>query len=191
MGRKIRGGYSAGKDCGVIYKKLALADVVLIVPQPARDERGYFVRLLDRAEMREHGLQTEYTQESLAFNALRGTLRGLHYQTGQYAETKLIRCTKGKIFDVVVDVRPTSPTYGRWISLTLDASEHGTLYVPKGFAHGYQTLVPEAEVAYKITPDYEASTAAGIHYADPTLNIPWPLPNPIVSDRDRGLPRFV
>ncbi len=172
----------------MIYKPLDLDDVLLICAERIADARGCFMRLIDRKELSERGLVHDFVQQSLAYNALPGTLRGLHYQLAPFGETKLILCTKGSLFDVLVDVRRNSPTFGKWTSIVLDAGAHATLYVPSGFAHGYQTLQPDTEVLYHITPEHEPAAAAGINYADPSLAIPWPIPNPIVSDRDRGLP---
>ncbi len=172
----------------MIYAPLALPGAMLITPERTEDARGYFMRLIDYTEMRERGLQTAFSQESVAFNEHAGTLRGLHYQLEPFAETKLVRCIRGRIYDVLVDLRRESSTFGRWTEVNLDAAAHATLYVPRGIAHGYQTLEPRTEVWYRITPRYEACAVAGIHYADPALAIPWPIADPIVSERDQRLP---
>jgi dTDP-4-dehydrorhamnose 3,5-epimerase len=153
------------------------------------DDRGWFVRVYDEDRFAEAGLCTAYPQHGEARNALRGTVRGLHFQTGAHAEVRLIRCTRGAVFDVLVDLRP-GPHYGRWQSFELSADVPRALYAPAGVAHGYQTLEDDTEMHYLISARYEPSAASGIAHNSPTLAIPWPLPITAISDRDRTLPPF-
>lgn len=166
----------------------ALPGVFRVLAEPVRDERGFFTRLWSAAEFARRGLFADFVEYSLAYNERAGTLRGLHYQDGAYAETKLVRCIRGRAYDVLVDVRPDSPAFGRWAAFQLDSREPVTLYVPPGVAHGYQTLADATEMEYAIAPAYEPAAARGVRYDDPALAIPWPLAEPIVSARDRALP---
>lgn len=160
----------------------------LIELEPIEDERGFFARTFCRRELAEHGIEIEIVQCNLSFNRQRGTLRGLHFQAEPWAEGKIISCTQGAIFDVIVDLRPQSPSYRRSFSTELDAVRRSLLYAPKGCAHGFQTLTSDAAVAYQMTEFYRPEAARGIRWNDPTLAIPWPLPDPIVSERDAALP---
>jgi len=188
LGWQIRRRDPAFDGVAVTFRALGLAGVVLIEPEFHRDHRGFFARLLASDELQANGLATNYCQEAIAHNAARGTIRGLHYQVPPYAETKIVRCVRGAAYDVVVDIRAASASFGRWISVELDAEMRQGLYIPTGFAHGYQTLEPGTELHYKIVPGYEPSAARGVHYADPTLAIPWPISPAIISDRDLNHP---
>ncbi|AOO80387.1 dTDP-4-dehydrorhamnose 3,5-epimerase [Bosea vaviloviae] len=152
------------------------------------DERGFFARRFCAATFADHGLETDFVQRSVSYNARRGTLRGLHFQAPPHAETKIVRCTRGSIFDVIVDLRAKSPTFGRWHAETLTADNHIALYVPKGFAHGFQTLEDVTEIDYEITPAYVPGFARGVRFDDKELGIEWPISSAILSDRDRNLP---
>jgi len=174
----------------MIYRHLEFPEVVLIEMEPIEDARGFFARSFDREEMLANGLASAFEQENLARNAHRGTLRGLHYQREPHGETKLVQCVHGRIFDVVVDIRRQSVNYGRWISVVLDARRPQSLYIPPGFAHGYQTLVDASDVYYHITPAFVQRSASGISAFSPRLGIPWPLEVTAVSDRDRSHPEF-
>jgi len=162
----------------------------LIDIEPFCDTRGFFSRVYCEDEFTERGLKTHYPQCSVSFNRLRGTLRGLHYQIAPHEETKQVRCTRGAIFDVIVDIRPASSTYGQWFGVTLTEDNHRTLYIPAGFAHGFQTLVDDTEVYYQISTRYAPDAARGIVWDDPILGIDWPVENPIINDRDRSYPRL-
>ena len=155
------------------------------------DHRGFFARTFCSEEFRAHGLASEFVQQSISFNVRKGTLRGLHYQAGPHAETKLIRCTAGGVFDVLVDLRRSSPTFGRWHAETLTADNHHMLYIPVGCAHGFQTLEEGSEVLYEITPAFVPDAARGLAHDDPAMGIDWPLPNPVLSAADQGRPRLV
>ena len=164
---------------------------VLVVEVEARtDERGLFGRTWCADEARAHGLCPHFAQCSVSFNRIRGTLRGLHFQTAPYAETKLVRCTAGAIVDVVVDLRPDSPTFRRWVAEELTAENRRALYVPEGCAHGYITLEADTEVMYLTSEFYAPGSARGVRFDDPAFNIQWPIPAMLVSDADRTWPLF-
>jgi dTDP-4-dehydrorhamnose 3,5-epimerase len=167
-----------------------LAGVLQIAYERVADERGWFVRVYDEDAFAARGLCVRYPHHAQAWNVRAGTIRGLHWQAGPYAETKVIRCIRGAAFDVLVDVRVESPTYGRWAGFELHPDSHG-LYVPAGIAHGYQTTAPETELHYLLSERYHPESARGITYESPELAIPWPLAPAAISDRDRALPPFV
>ena len=152
------------------------------------DERGAFARRFCADAFREHGCESDFVQRSFSFNARAGTLRGMHFQAPPHLEAKIVRCTRGAIFDVMVDLRAGSASYGRWYGEELSADNRVMLYVPKGFAHGFQTLADDTEVDYEITPAYAPGFSRGFRFDDPLLNIAWPLETVIVSDRDKALP---
>lgn len=154
------------------------------------DERGYFARTFAADAFRERGLCSVFPQCSVSYNHRAGTLRGLHWQAEPHAEAKLVRCTRGRIFDVIVDLRPDEPTYGRWFATELAAATGLQLYVPEGCAHGFQTLEDGSEVSYQISVPYAPEAARGCHHASPALGIAWPRPVRVISDRDRELPAF-
>jgi dTDP-4-dehydrorhamnose 3,5-epimerase len=162
--------------------------ITLLEPEPIADERGTFARIYDEAAMRNAGLVTHYPEHSIAMNPRAGTLRGLHYQLGAVPEAKIVRCTQGRIYDVVVDLRRASATFGQWSAFTLDAAGGCALFIPPGCAHGYQTLEPDTAVIYMISAPYEPAGARGVNHADPRFAIPWPLPVSIISARDSALP---
>jgi dTDP-4-dehydrorhamnose 3,5-epimerase len=168
-----------------------IAGVHVVELEEHVDERGSFARTWCRDEMAAAGLAVELAQCSLSRNRRAGTLRGLHFQRAPHEEAKLIRCTRGGIFDVAVDLRPGSPTRGRWFGVELDPLEGRALYVPEGCAHGFQTLVDDSDVAYMISVTYAPNASAGIRWDDPTLAIAWPVAaERTISERDRALPLF-
>lgn len=155
------------------------------------DERGFFARTWCESELSAAGLDTSVAQCSLSRNPQAGTLRGMHFQSAPHAETKIVRCTRGAIFDVIVDLRRESPTHGRWFGLELSAMRANALYVPKGFAHGFQTIVDESDVFYMISVPYEPSAGAGVRWDDPEFGIEWPAaPNRTINDKDRSWPDY-
>jgi len=166
-------------------------DVWLIHLEPARDARGFFARTFCVREFTERGLETNYPQHSISFSARKGTLRGMHHQREPHAEVKLVRCIKGIIWDVIVDIRSDSPTYRRWQGFELSDSNRHQLYIPKGFAHGFQTLSNDVEVNYLISEEYMAEAACGIRYNDPAFDIVWPLPVTEITERDLHWPNFI
>jgi dTDP-4-dehydrorhamnose 3,5-epimerase len=160
----------------------------IIVPEPSIDERGLFTRLFDVEAFRAHDLPTEFVQASTSYNSRRCTLRGLHYQAEPHAEGKLVRCTAGAIFDVIVDMRQGSPSFGRWQSFELNHENRLTLFVPPGFAHGFETLDDDTEIYYQMTRSHVPAAERGIVWNDPDLAIAWPLRPAVMSERDRALP---
>lgn len=174
----------------MLFTKTTLDDCVLIQPEPVRDERGSFSRTFCTETFAANGLESGFVQHSRSFNLRKGTLRGMHYQAEPHTEAKLVTCLKGGIFDVVIDLRPHSPTFRRWQGFELTATNQHQLFIPRGFAHGFQTLEDESEVFYLISNFYEPSAARGVHHADPAFSIPWPLPVAVISERDRGWPVF-
>jgi dTDP-4-dehydrorhamnose 3,5-epimerase len=154
------------------------------------DERGFFARTWCQRELAEHGLNTNVVQANMSYNARRGTLRGLHYQVAPYAETKLVRCTRGAIYDVIVDLRPDSATYKRWIGVELTADNRRALYVPEGFAHGFVTLEDNTDVMYQVTAFFTPGAESGLRYDDPAFGIAWPIPVAVISEKDRSWPSF-
>jgi dTDP-4-dehydrorhamnose 3,5-epimerase len=169
----------------------ALARVVVVELEEHVDDRGSFARTWCREEMARAGLSRELAQCSLSRNRRAGTLRGLHFQHPPHEEAKLVRCTRGAIFDVAVDLRPGSPTRGHWVGVELDSESGRALYVPEGCAHGFQTLVDDTEVAYMISTPYVPEAAAGVRWDDPNLAITWPAAEDrTISERDRALPGY-
>ena len=162
--------------------------VILIENDPVRDERGSFVRTFCAREMAAHGINPSLAQTSLSFNTKRGTLRGMHFQRYPATEDKLVGCVRGAIFDVMVDVRFGSPTFGHWLGYELSDVNHCQLFAPKGIAHGFQALVDHSVVTYQIAQFYEAEKTAGVRFNDPAIGIRWPLPPTVVSERDVNLP---
>ena len=152
------------------------------------DERGFFARSWCAREFAAQGLDQHLVQCNVSFNKLKGTLRGLHYQTPPHAEVKLVRCTKGSLFDVIVDLRKDSPTYLNWFGVGLSGRNHRMLYVPKLFAHGFQTVEDDTEIFYQMSEFYEPAAAKGIRWSDPRLAISWPLANRIISTKDQENP---
>lgn len=162
-----------------------LKDAYIIEPEKFEDERGFFARSWCEKEFKEHGLNPNLVQCNISFNKKKGTLRGMHLQIAPFAEAKLVRCTRGAIYDVIVDVRPDSETYKQWIGVELTAENHKALYVPEGFAHGFQTLVDNTEVFYQMSEFYAPECARGFRWNDPTFNINWPEQISAISVRDR------
>jgi dTDP-4-dehydrorhamnose 3,5-epimerase len=174
----------------VIFTATAIPGAWLVDPEPLEDERGFFARTFCRREFAARGLEVDVAQASFAWNREPGTLRGLHYQAPPHAEAKLVRCTRGAIFDVVVDLRPESAAYKQHLAVELSAGNRRQLYVPPGCAHGYLTLEAGTEVAYQMSEFHHPESARGVRFDDPTFGIAWPLVVEVVSERDRGWPRF-
>ncbi|HLK88471.1 MAG TPA: dTDP-4-dehydrorhamnose 3,5-epimerase family protein [Polyangia bacterium] len=174
----------------MIFTPTPLEGVVLIVPQRMEDDRGFFARLTCQREMAEHGLDPTVVQRSVSYNRLRGTLRGMHYQLAPHQENKLVSCLSGAIYDVVVDLRPGSPTHRRWYGATLTPEGMEALFVPRGCAHGFITLADETRVHYEISDFHHAESARGVRYDDPAFGIAWPLAPVVIADRDRSYPAY-
>ncbi len=172
------------------FTKLDLRDAFLVELEKHGDHRGFFARLWCQKEFEEHGLVPHVVQANISFSTLKGTIRGLHYQEEPFAETKFIRCVKGAIFDVIIDIQPDSPTFMKWFSIELTAENHKMLYVPKGYAHGFQSIETDTEVTYLVSEFYTPHAEGGIRYDDPAFGIQWPLPVAEISDKDRNWPGF-
>ena len=174
----------------MIFVETKLAGAYIIEPERQADERGFFARTFCSDAFAERGLATDFPQCNISFNAERGTLRGMHYQEPPHAEAKLVRCTMGAIHDVIVDLRPDSPTFKQWVAVELSAKSRWMLYIPEGFAHGFLTLTDSSEVFYQISERYRAASARGVRYDDPAFGIDWPGPVRVISEKDRNLPRL-
>jgi dTDP-4-dehydrorhamnose 3,5-epimerase len=173
----------------VIFTPTPLAGAVVIDVEPRGDERGFLARTYCEREFREHGLAMPIVQSNTIHNPAAGTLRGMHYQQAPHGEIKLLRCTRGAIFDVIVDLRPDSPTRLQWFGVELTADARRLLYVPEGFAQGYQTLADDSEVFYEMSHEYVPDAARGVRWDDPALAIDWPpAQRRIISQRDREWP---
>jgi dTDP-4-dehydrorhamnose 3,5-epimerase len=162
----------------------------LIEIQLITDERGFFARSFCADEFQQHGLNPNFVQCNVSFTSQRGTIRGMHYQIHPYAETKLVRCTQGAIYDVIVDLRPDSPTFKEWVGMELTADNHRMFYIPHGCAHGLQTLADNTEVLYQMAGNYHVEAARGVRWNDPSFGIEMPLPVSIINDRDRDYADF-
>jgi dTDP-4-dehydrorhamnose 3,5-epimerase len=171
------------------FQQTLLTGAYVIDPERHLDERGFFARTFCAQEFEKHGLEPAAAQCSVSFSRRRGTLRGLHYQAPPPAEVRLVRCTRGRVFDVIVDLREASETCLQWFATELSAENGRQLYVPEGFAHGFQTLEDECEVSYQMSTVYAPDRTGGIHYASPSVAIDWPLPVSVISDRDSALER--
>jgi dTDP-4-dehydrorhamnose 3,5-epimerase len=172
----------------MLFHPLAIEGAFQITIETVRDERGFFARTFCSERFSKHGLETNFLQRSISYNTRRGTLRGLHYQVEPHTETKIVRCMRGAVFDVIVDLRPHSTTYRRWQALELTAENWLMVYIPAGCAHGFQTLDDETELMYEITPAHEPAAARGIRWNDPALAIKWPVAQPILSVADHNWP---
>jgi dTDP-4-dehydrorhamnose 3,5-epimerase len=170
------------------FEPTAFSEIWVIELDLREDERGFLARTFCEKEFAERSLNTRWPQCNLTRTLRRGMIRGLHYQAEPRPEIKLIRCSSGAIFDVVVDVRPNSPTFGKWAGFELTAENRRQLYLPGGFAHGLQCLQDNSEVFYQMSEFYDPELARGVRWDDPTVNVHWPVPNPLVSERDRHLP---
>jgi dTDP-4-dehydrorhamnose 3,5-epimerase len=176
----------------MVFREAALAGAWVIEVEPAVDERGMFARTFDSSAFAARGLSTEVSQCSTSFNRRAATVRGLHYQAGAHAECKLVRCTAGAVYDVLVDLRPESPSYRRWYAVELSSDRRNAVYVPRGVAHGFQTLTDESELLYMIDRPYEPEAARGVRWDDPAFAIDWPdaSGDRIISARDRSYPAY-
>jgi dTDP-4-dehydrorhamnose 3,5-epimerase len=175
----------------MIFTETKLPGAFLIEIEKREDERGFFARAWCREEFGAHDLSVDWVQANLAFSKRRGTLRGLHYQVAPYEEAKLMRCIRGAIHDVIIDLRLESPTYKRWLGVELTADNHKMLYVPEGFAHGYQTLVDNTETFYQVSQFYSPGSERGVRYDDPAFGIEWPIDVQVISSKDRSWPDYL
>jgi dTDP-4-dehydrorhamnose 3,5-epimerase len=170
------------------FEPTPLRGAFVVALERVEDERGFFARSYCEAEFRARGLNPAVAQCNVSWNRRKGTLRGLHFQAEPHEEAKLVRCTRGAIWDVIVDLRAGSPTRLRWHAVELSADNRLALYVPEGFAHGFQTLQDDSEVLYQMAESYRPELARGVPWNDPKLGIAWPLADPILSARDRSYP---
>jgi dTDP-4-dehydrorhamnose 3,5-epimerase len=190
MGVPVCGADSGDSGPSVIFIETKLKGAFLIEPEIIADQRGFFARTWCRQEFAAHQLDAELVQCNISFNAKKSTLRGMHYQVKPHAETKLVRCTKGSLYDVIIDLRPSSATFKQWIGVELTAGNHRMLYIPKGFAHGFLTLEDDTEVFYQMSEFYAPEYARGVRWNDPTFQIQWPGEVKVISDRDNTYPDF-
>ncbi len=176
----------------MLVEDAAIPGIKIVTPKKHGDARGFFSEVYNRTAFESVGLHFEFVQDNHSLSAAAGTLRGLHFQTSPFAQDKLIRVSRGRILDVAVDIRRSSPTFGKYVAIELSAENWRQLLVPIGFAHGFVTLDPETEVLYKTTAVYSADNDRGIAWDDPDIGITWPLPpaGPILSDKDRRWPRL-
>jgi dTDP-4-dehydrorhamnose 3,5-epimerase len=172
----------------VIFQETTLGGAYVIEVENHSDDRGLFARTFCRREFEARGLRSDIAQTSVAFNHHRGTVRGMHFQYPPAAEVKVVRCVRGALLDVIIDLRPESPTYLRHVAVELTADNRRALYVPERFAHGYQVLRDETEAAYQMTEFHDPTAAAGIRHDDPKLGLTWPLPVTLISERDTRWP---
>ena len=175
----------------MIFKETAITGAFIIDIEKQEDHRGFYARAWCEKEFESYGLTTRFVQANIPFAKKKGTLRGLHYQVAPHLETKLIRCTRGAIYDVIIDLRPTSPTRKQWVAVELTEDNHRMLYVPGLVAHGFQTLEDDTEVFYHVSEFYYPMCEQGVRWNDPTFGIEWPEPhNIIISDKDQGWPDY-
>ncbi len=172
------------------FTRTNIPDAYIISLDPQRDERGFFARAWCQRELEEHGLCADVVQCNIGFSEKAGTVRGIHWQNEPHDEVKIVRCTRGGVFDVMVDVRPNSPTYGQHHAMELKAADRTLLYIPTGVGHGYQTLFDDSEVFYQTSQFYHAESCDGLRYNDPALAIDWPLEVSVIADRDLTWPDF-
>jgi dTDP-4-dehydrorhamnose 3,5-epimerase len=175
----------------MLFVETELKGAHLVRLKKIEDERGYFARAWCREEFLQHGLNPGMVQLNVGFSRQRGTLRGMHYQLAPHAEAKFVRCTRGAIFDVIIDLRVDSPTAGRWHGSELTPENGLMLYAPKGFAHGYQSLCDDSEMYYLTSEIYAPAAARGLRYDDPAFGVKWPLPVSAISDADRNWPNYI
>lgn len=190
MGRKICRTDSRGEGLFVIFRETALKGAFVIEPERKEDDRGFFARTWCAEEFASRGLNPRLVQCSISYNKKRGTLRGMHYQVAPFEEAKLVRCTRGAIFDVIIDLRLASATYAKHVSVVLSEANRHMLYIPEGMAHGFQTMEDETEVFYQMSQMFHPESARGVRWDDPSFGIEWPPADRIISVRDRQYAAF-
>jgi dTDP-4-dehydrorhamnose 3,5-epimerase len=174
------------------FKETKLKGAFVIEPERFEDQRGFFARSFSQTEFLEHGLRTEFVEAGISFNLRKHTVRGMHFQAPPNAQAKLVRCTRGAIFDVLIDLRPESPTYKQWFAQKLTQHNSLMLYIPEGCAHGFQTLKDETEVFYQLSARYAPASERGVRWNDPVFGIPWPeTERIIINERDRTYPDVI
>lgn len=172
------------------FTETPIAGAWLVALEPRGDERGSFARSFCTSEFVQHGLETGYVQQNVSRSARKGTLRGMHFQLGAHAEAKLIRCATGAVYDVLIDIRPASPTYGKWFGAELSGDNHVQMYAPPGVAHGFITLCDDVEVTYLVSRAYAPGQEGGLRYNDPAFEIDWPTAVTVIAPRDAAWPDF-
>lgn len=176
----------------MIFRPTPIPGVIEILPETVRDDRGYFARVWCADEFEQNGIPVDFVQCNTSYNRSLGTLRGMHYQAAPHGEAKLVRCTRGRLFDAVADLRPGSPSRGQWWGAELSADNGRMLFIPEGVAHGFETLEDDTEIFYQMSAAYEPSAARGVRWDDPALAIDWPIPVPrVISEKDRNLPTLM
>jgi dTDP-4-dehydrorhamnose 3,5-epimerase len=174
----------------MIFRETKLKGALIIELEKFEDERGFFALSWSRRAFAEHGLESEFVECNISFNGKKGTLRGMHYQAAPHAQAKLVRCTMGAVYDVIIDLRAGSPTFRQWIGVELTAGNRLMLFVPKGFAHGFQTLEKDTEVFYQMSEVYASESSRGVRWNDPAFGIRWPEGERIIIERDGTFPNF-
>ncbi len=169
------------------FRRLEIPDVILIEPKMLSDSRGFFAETYKKSEFFKNGIKENFVQDNWS-HSMKGTLRGLHFQKPPQAQAKLVMVLRGEVFDAAVDLRKNSPTFGRWVGVTLTESQAQLLYIPVGFAHGFCVLSDEADFVYKVSNEYSLELDSGIFWNDPAIGIDWPLTNPLLSEKDKALP---
>lgn len=172
------------------FSETAIPGAYLVEIEPLGDERGFFARSWCADEFAKHGLNARLEQCNISYNKKRGTLRGMHYQTNPFPEAKLVRCTMGAIYDVILDLRRDSATFRSWEAFELSAANRRMLYIPEGVAHGFQSLLDDSEVFYQMSEFYHPECALGVRWDDPAFAVEWPVPDPVMSERDRSYPMY-
>ena len=184
MGRKVCHSYTRGENLLMKFFETELKGSYIIELEKLEDERGFFTRIWDKKKIQDKGLDSDLVQMSFSFTKKKGTLRGMHFQKKPFEETKLVRCTRGKIFDVIIDLRPESNTYKKWIGVELKSDDLKMLYIPEGFAHGFQTLEDDTEVFYQMSNWFSPEHVRGIRWNDKEFDIKWPIKCSIISKKD-------
>ena len=184
MGRKVCHSYTRGENLFMKFFETELKGSYIIELEKLEDERGFFTRIWDKKKIQDKGLDSDLVQMSFSFTKKKGTLRGMHFQKKPFEETKLVRCTRGKIFDVIIDLRPESNTYKKWIGVELKSDDLKMLYIPEGFAHGFQTLEDDTEVFYQMSNWFSPEHVRGIRWNDKEFDIKWPIKCSIISKKD-------
>jgi len=172
----------------MIFRETTLKGAFVIEIERFEDTRGFFARAWCQKEVEANGLVSRVVQTNISFNKKRGTLRGMHYQVAPYEQVKLVRCTRGVIYDVIIDLRPDSPTFRKWTGVELTAENYTMLYVPENFAHGFQTLENNTEATYQVSQFYSPESERGVRYDDPVFQVEWPLPVEVISEKDIAWP---
>jgi dTDP-4-dehydrorhamnose 3,5-epimerase len=175
----------------MIFRETKLQGAFVMEPERFEDERGFFAHGWSPAELAAHGLEAPLVESAISFNKKKGTLRGMHYQESPHGQIKIVRCTMGAIYDVIIDLRLGSPTFKQWIGVELAASNRLMLYIPKDFAHGFQTLEDKTELTYHMSHTYTPKSARGVRWDDPAFNISWPQPVSIMAERDKSYPNYL